>query len=337
MKNLILFIVLAVFLAGCATATPEPATVPVQPTATQVVPTAAASATAVLPTATGQPTAIPATSTPNARQQEQEVILPLVEPCNFADQDVSYSPNKTWAVVACLGDNPEDGITTKIVRRGGEKLWSLSFNELYLQPYRAGDSSMSALLENSFTPVRWTKNEDFVYLAIKTSHEETPYKSYDGLLRIDLSTGNIRTVLKPAVYPLATTYDFKFSPNGNKLAYINQSVGPITLVMIDTGSGEESRITLDARFTRAGGLVWSQDEKQLVVVALDEGVNGGNAVILYDLETMENTYLVQQAEKIYQPLSWNDRTLIYAKVVSEGWVYLDLVAGEISPAPSPVP
>lgn len=337
MKNLILFIVLAIFLAGCATATPEPTTVPVQPTATQVIPTAAASATAILPTATDQPTAIPATNTPNARQQEQEVILPLVEPCNFADQDISYSPNKTWASVACLGDNSEDGITTKIIQRGGEKLWSLSFNELYLQTYRSDDPAVAALLKYSFVPVRWTKNEDFVYLAVKTSAEETPYQSYDGLFRIDLSSGNVRTVLKPAIYPLATTYDFKFSPNGNKLAYINQSVGPITIVMIDTGSGEESRITLDARFTKAGGLVWSQDEKQLVVAALDEGANGGNAVILYNLETMENTYLIQQAEKIYQPLDWNDPTQIYVKAVSEGWVYLDPVSRDVSPAPSPVP
>lgn len=337
MKNLILFIVLAVFLTGCATATPEPTTVPAQPTATQVFPTAAASATNVLPTATDQPTAISATNTPNARQQEQEAILPLVEPCNFAAQDIPYSPNKTWAVVACLGDNQEDGITTKIVRRGGEKTWSLSFSELYLQPYRTDDTSISTLLENSFIPVRWTKNEDFVYLAVKTSNEETPYKGYDGLFRLDLSTGNLRTVLKPAIYPLATTYDFKFSPNGNKLAYINQSVGPITIVMVDTGSGEESRITLDARFTQAGGLTWSQDEKRLVVAALDEGANGGNAVILYDLETMENTYLVQQAEKVYQPLDWNDPTQIYVKVVSEGWVYLDPTSGDVSPAPSPAP
>lgn len=333
MKNLTLLI--AVFLAGCATSTPAPATVPAQPTKTQVPPTVEPSATVVLPTATTQPTTIPATSTPDARQQEQEAILPLVEPCNFADEDISYSPNKTWAVVACLGDNPDDGITTKIVRRGGDALWSLSFGDLYLQPYRTGDPTMSNLLQKSFIPVRWTKNEDFVYLAVKTVDEETPYKSYDGLFRIDLTSGNIRTVLKPSIAPLATTYDFKFSPNGNKLAYINQSVGPIAIVIIDTGTGEESRITLDARFTQAGGLVWSQNEKQLVVSAFDKGENGGSSVILYDLETMESTYLIQQSEKIYQPLSWTEATLIYAKSISGEWVYFNLASGEVQPAPAP--
>lgn len=335
MKNLTLLIVLAVFLAGCATSTPVPAAVPAQPTKTQVPPTVEPSATVVLPTATTQPTTIPATSTPDARQQEQEAILPLVEPCNFADQDISYSPNKTWAVVACVGENPDDGITTKIVRRGGDTLWSLSFSDLYLQPYRSGDSAMSTLLKASFIPVRWTKNEDFVYLAVKTVDEETPYKSYDGLFRIDLASGNIRTVLKPSIAPLATTYDFKFSPNGNKLAYINQSVGPMAIVIIDTGTGEESRITLDARFTQAGGLVWSQDEKRLVVSAFDKGENGGSSVILYDLETMENTYLVQQSEKIYQPLSWTEATLIYAKSIPGEWVYFNLTSREVQPAPAP--
>ena len=335
MKNLTLLIVLAVFLAGCATSTPSPATVPAQPTKTQVPPTVEASATLALPTATTEPTAIPATSTPNARQQEQEAILPLVEPCSFAEQDISYSPNKTWAVVACIGDNPEDGITTKIVRRGGDMLWSLSFNELYLQPYRSGDPAMGTLLKASFIPVRWTKNEDFVYLAVKTVDEETPYKSYDGLFRIDLATGNIRTVLKPSIAPLATTYDFKFSPNGNKLAYINQSVGPMAIVIIDTGTGEESRITLDARFTQAGGLVWSQNEKQLVVSAFDKGANGGSSVILYDLETMESAFLVQQSEKIYQPLSWTEATLIYAKSIPGEWVYFNLTSREVQPAPAP--
>ncbi len=140
-----------------------------------------------------------------------------------------------------------------------------------------------------------------------------------------------------AIAPLSTTYAFKFSPYGNKLAYINQSVQPVTITIIDTSTGEENKITLDARFTQGGSLLWSQDEKQLVVSALDEGQNGGNSVILYDLETMKNEYIIQQSATTYLPLEWVDATTIYAESYPGSWVYINLANQEVRTAPAPTP
>lgn len=338
MKNLHFLFAFVLFLAGCASPAPAPATTLPEPAATKPAPTSVPSATespTPLPTATALPTAVPVTVTPDAQKQEQAALLPLVTPCNFANQSISYSPNNAWVVVTCQGDRPEDGVTTKVVRMDGSRQWGLSFDELYIQPYRSTDASLDALQEKAFIPVRWTKNEDFVYLAVQTSNAETYFKGYDGLFRLDLSTGKLRPVLKPAIAPLSTTYAFKFSPAGNKLAYINQAVQPVTIVIIDTGTGAENKIALDARFTRGGGLLWSQDEKQLLVSVMDEGKNGGSAVILYDFGTMSNEYILQQSADVYLPYDWYGQATIYAEKYPGKWVYIDLTSKEIRPAPKP--
>lgn len=334
MKNLHFLFVFVLFLAGCASPVPTPITSLPETAATKPAPTIAPSATE---TPDPLPTAIPVTATPDAQQQEQVAILPLVAPCNFADQNISYSPSKAWVVAACRGDQPGSGLATKFVRMDGSRQWELSFSELYIKPYRSDDANLDTLREKTFLPARWTKNEDFVYLAVQTSSAEIPFKGYDGLFRLDLSTGKLRPVLKPAIAPLSATYAFKFSPAGNKLAYINQAVQPVTIVIIDTGTGEESKIALDVRFTQGGGLLWSQDEKQLLVSVLDEGRNGGNAVILYDFMTMSNEYILQQSADVYLPSEWSGVNTIYAEKYPGQWVYIDLASKEIKPAPAPKP
>lgn len=344
MKTIRLFalpvLMLVFLLAACAapaapTSAPTAAVIASATTAPLVVATATQPQPTIVPTL--KPTAIPATAVPSAAQQEQASILPLVAPCNFADQPIFYSPNKTWVVVTCHGEKPEDGTITKIARMDGSKSWSLSFNELYLKPYRQADPKLGTLLQKAFIPVRWTKNEDFVYLAIRTSDEMTPFRGYDGLYRVDLSSGKTRATLKPAAAPVSISYDFKFSPDGIKLASINSSVKPVSIVITDTGTGDESKITLDARFTRGGGLLWSEDGMKLAVSVLDEGKNGGNSVIVYDLESMQNTYLVQASATVYQPVGWLGANLIYAESNPDGWVYIDLLSGTVTGAPAPTP
>ena len=332
MKHLHLLLIFALFLVGCSsTPTPQAA----QPTVAPV--TVAATATVVEPSATAVPENT-ATNTPDPRQQEQESIASLVAPCNFAAKPVYHSPQNKWVVVACQGDQPEDGLTTKFVSSDGSKQWSISFNEAYLKPYRANDPQLGTLLENSFIPVRWTKNEDFVYLAIKTATHENPFVGYDGLFRLDLSSGMLRAVLKPATAPMFATYDFKFSPNGTKLAYINQSIQPIAITIVDTVAGNEQKITLDARFTQGGSLLWSPDEKQLVVSALDGSLNDTDSVILYNLETQSNEYLLQQSVDIYLPVEWAQIAgVIHAEVYPGKWVYIDTTTHIITDAPAPSP
>jgi len=333
MKTIHFLLVLAVFLTACAAPTPVPTASLPQPTATEATQALAPTATEIPATATALPTAIPATATPDARQQEQAALLPLVEPCNFSDQPIVYSPNNTWVIVNCLGETPDTGLTTKIARLDGSQQWSLSFNDTYLKPYRAGDANLSALLQQTFIHVRWTKNEDFLYLAIQTAATDEPFAGYDGLYRLDLFTGKLRSVLKPAAAPFSATYAFQFSPSGTKLAYLNASVQPLTMVILDTVTGTEDKIVLDARFSQGGSLLWSDNENQLLVSALDKGQNGGHALILFDLEAQTNTYLVQQSATAYLPVEWIYADTIYAESFPGNWVYIDLLTKEIRPAP----
>lgn len=328
---LLTLICLAFVLTGCATATPVPtaaATIVIEATET-LMPMPTATATPQRPTATAQPTEIPATPTPNPTQVEQAYIQTRVAPCNVSNPDFSYSPKKHWAIANCLSDN-QDGITTKFARLENNWLTSVSFNDDYIKLYKADDARMSTLLQQSFIPVRWTMNEDFVYLAVPSPVDQTPYKGYDGLFRLDLSSGKMNPILRPATAPLSVSYTFQFSPYGNKLAHINQSVQSVAIVIADTATGENKTIKLDARFVQAGSLLWSEDETRLVVSAIDANTNGGNALIIYNLETNKNEYILQGSEVTYLPISWNDPDTIYAKTATGEDVYINIVTKSIT-------
>jgi hypothetical protein len=332
MKPMHLLFILTFFLVGCASATPTPLPTLEVPTASSATPVPVSTATEA-PTATALPSVLPATSTPGA----QAAALPLAAPCTAADQVGASSPNQTWKVFNCLGDDPEAGLLTKFVRPDGSATWSLSFKEAFLQPYRPEAANQPDLLQTAFIPVRWTKNEDFVYLTVQTANSAGLYPGADGLFRLDLSTGKLRAVLKPAAAPLSTTYAFKFSPGGNKLAYINQAVQPVTLVILETGTGTEQKITLDARFTQGGSLLWSPDEKELLISVLETGQNGGHALIRYNLETQENVFILQQSARPYRPLEWLWPNTLYAEIDPGQWVYLDLLTQTETTAPAPTP
>lgn len=328
MKTLRLLIVFAFLLAGCATKPPAPtATVAPEATATvEMLPTA--TELAPLPTETAAPTAIPATSTPSASQQEQEKLAAMLAPCNSSNPAVTYSPKKKWVFVTCMNEN-QDGLSTKFARTDGSKQLSVSFVDAYIIPYKADDANMSTLLQEFFTPVRWTMNEDFVYLAVPSVSENAPFKGYDGLLRLDLSTGKTTAVLKPATAPLSVSYAFSFSPGGNKLAYINESVQSVTVVIDDTSTGEQQTIKLDARFDKGGSLSWSPDEKKLAVSVVDSSTNGGNSVIVYDLENNTNEYILQQPYHVYSLGDWVDANTITAVNDLGADVYIDLATKEV--------
>jgi hypothetical protein len=338
MKTLRLLTILTFLLAGCSatpTATAIPTTV-VEPTATTAP---AATETAVpSPTETAVPTAVPATSTPTANQQAQAIILPLVAPCTFAgDHAISYSPNNTWVIANCQAENPEDGIIQKFARMDGSQQWSISFNEIFIKPYRSADPNRSELLQKTFVPVRWTLNEDFVYLAAPTANDETAYKGYYGLFQFNLSNGKSAATLPPAMAPIKTTYALRYSPYGNKLAYINQYVSPVTIMIDDTVTGDQQQIKLDARFIQGGSLLWSDDETKLIVSVLDESANGGNSVIVYDLEANKNEFILKNSDHTYLPVAWMDENTIYAEDYPGNWVYIDLSTKAVSQAPAPTP
>lgn len=337
--TLFVLAMLSLLLAGCAANTPAPiATAIVEATETSApLPTATE---VTIPTETAAPTAAPtevlATSTPNATQQAMAAALALVEPCNVANPNFDYSPSKNWAVVTCMSEN-QGGLITKLARLDGTKAWDISFNDFYIQPYRANDVNMEKLLTQAFIPVYWTLREDYVYLAVPNAEENTPYTSYAALFRLDTASGKLTPTLGPVNAPQKVAYAFRFSP-GTKLAHINQMVQTVQVVIDDTLTGDEETITLDPRFIMAGSLAWPKDdEKQLAISAFDANTTGGGySLIVYNFETKTNEYVIQQSAEAYLPIEWLDAETIYASK-GEQWFYINTVTKAISEAPAPVP
>ena len=251
----------------------------------------------------------------------------------------AYSPSKNWLVVTAHSTDREDGLTSKFVYKDGKKKWDISFKDFYIEPYRANDMNMTKLLEQAFIPVHWTKHEDYVYLAVPLAQDMPPYyASSSALFRLDLASGKLRPVLAPATAPGKSSYAFSFSA-GTKLAYINTQVHTVKIVVDDTISGDEQTITLDARFTEGGSMAWSNnDEKQLALSAFDANTTGGGySLIVYNLETNKNEYIIQQSDEAYLPISWIDDQTLYVLKGDNQWLYINTTTKAISEAPALVP
>jgi len=216
----------------------------------------------------------------------------------------------------------------------GTREWDISFKDSYIKPYMTDFGPRNDLLWNAYIPAGWTSDEQFAYLAVQTSNAELPYPGYDALFRLDLSTGKLTPTLKPAIGHLTTDYVFRFSPGGSQLAYVNQNVLPLRIVIYNLASGTEQSFSLDGTFGQAGSFLWSPDEKQLVFAA---GDSIGDSVILFDLVTMKNEYLVKDSAHTYLPRAWAGDTSLYSQDYPSGWVYLDTQTKTITPAPAPTP
>ncbi len=274
---------LLVFLicVGCV-ATPTAKTV--EPTATWLPP---AAQTTLVPMQTATLTVVPkATPTPNVEFSQCYISM-------TNQRMVFPSPSDKRQVVACQSKDLEEGWILLFLSRDDPQKWMrISVKDTFITPYRSADPKKSELLQNTmFRPIHWVPNDEFVYFVPDSlnfiNDNSGLYKGFDGLFRLNLSTGKISTTLKPAIAPLVTTYSFAFSPDESKLVYMNQSILPLTIVLFDIPTGTEKRITLDRKYTDGGNLLWMWPQKQpkrFRVGVTIEHAEIPNFTLVYDTE-----------------------------------------------------
>jgi WD40 repeat protein len=227
-------------LAACAIQKETPQTISTvsQFTAT---PEAAATSTVVSPTSTSTPESF------ETLDAFQIAAAKFSSQCEQISEGFStISPSGNWLATNCEG--------LEIINLNGKRI-TVNF------PVQVDwlPTDEEELIYPEYMPIHWSENENYLYFSYILwdgpcggDSGDCSYMlrstNYNGLKRINLTTGEISTILNSSIR------DFVFSPDGRKLAYISDTKNIIILDLI-TGKN----ITIFSDGYGSTDLVWSPD------------------------------------------------------------------------------
>jgi hypothetical protein len=304
MKKIIVYFLALLILAGCTSSTPvsdgQPTNVSLEETS---IPTINPTLTHVpFPTKTSTPTLSPELMTGTAVEST----------CAdgsmwgfYPDQDVS--PDKQWFAINCHGI-PN---TLKVARFDKKSIWSVPAQDVTI-----GEN----IYPTSFGIYRWSLDGVFLYFLPSYYRGDGGYFITEpGLLRLDLKSGEVKTILEPF-----GAFDYTLSPNDELLAYsIFKQTGRIYIRSM--ASDLITTVQLPQNFWNVGIFEWTLDSKSFVFAAGVKGwdeSNFGLSLYLYDVQTHSLTLLIDSDKRSFLP-SEDDYDPNYGPVGGRHWLDKD--------------
>ena len=251
-------LVAGLFVAGCVST-------PLK-TGTGTIPTSAGlantpTAETPVPSATTLPTAFPsaaATATYTAQAPTPSPTSALAAACNTAPATVS--PDGKW--VFCDARNSSSFSAPYALSTRGQR-WNISFKQI------AGGSPVY----DDNRVLVWTPDDRYVYILLNGKATSAGRFFYAGgdIYRMDLSSGAIKDLVPIEGMPFESHfYDLSVSPDGKRLAYVDQWQTPLMLDLLDLPADTRTEIKLaDTKVgndhpVSAGELDWTPDGKKLI-------------------------------------------------------------------------
>ena len=117
----------------------------------------------------------------------------------------------------------------------------------------------------------WTPDDHYVYVMVHETMTGVGRFFYSGgdIWRMDLTSGAIQD-LTPVYTFESIFFDLSVSPDGRRLAYVDQWMTPLMLDLLDLPGGKKTEIKLaDTKVgnrapVTAGELFWTPDGKKLI-------------------------------------------------------------------------
>ncbi|MEP7135789.1 MAG: hypothetical protein ABI904_12735 [Chloroflexota bacterium] len=339
----VLFCLLVVLLTSCS-GTPREATIEVATSTLVSSVTAHLTETSTLtlsPTNTAKPTKyLTVTPAPTAPvQATEQAVIKRYCPLSDSVGNFLFSKSQEWVAFVCYNPSSPDFSFTRITRvNRSENGYRLSFRKDYLEVFEPAQVSpenigfiQTASDFAALRPVRWTADDKYLFMAFDSPVDGIQYRGSYSLMRIELKTGKITSVLPPS-----GLYWFDFSKDGTKLFFVDQSKNPMVVKIQNLVTGELLQFPLDEKFNEAGYLMLSPNETKLIVSALSH--EKGCSLILLNLLVASQEYLAQDVLYDYFPLSWVDDNTIYGSSSENSkptYFYIDINTKNTTPAPEP--
>jgi hypothetical protein len=251
------------------------------------------------------------------------------------------SPDGKWLVEDLnSSDTRPRSPALRVVRADGTLEWKVDFLE------DTGISSRRYSLE------AWSNDGNFMYIGHRVGMRDgsgIQYCGPDGIWRLDLRDGTLAPFLEFDA-PVSECWNFAFSPQALKLAYIPPYT-PRHLIVMDMNSGKKLGYDFNSNYWGAGLIQWSDDQRQLIMVASRQDET--STVQSQDPPAKSSLFWIRIVDDVlaveevfsqsgyFYPHDWQgDRVLVspYSGASSYWEVYLSSqIAIEIMLTPTPKP
>jgi Tol biopolymer transport system component len=258
------------------------------------------------PTVTLEPTKV-STATPTQtigpiQKTENEKSTQIAQFPTACDEMRFYyskiSPDGKWFAASC----GEKRNQTLVVQNTEGTKWILEFAD-FLSPGFEND------IMGTLVPLSWSPDDDYLYFSKVLGYSGGGNQcfsysyGYYGLFRLNLNTGNWRTLVPPkdADFPGDS---IEFSPSGDQYAI---SIDGIMLTNIITG--EVTKIDVSGVMEE---MIWSPDGKYLAysVGNCGEDFVESSSIYVWDALTHQIQTLFTTDEMLLRPQSWLDNSTL---------------------------
>jgi len=274
-KNIVTVLLVAFFLASCASAAKV---VPMKTATPAFTPTKFSS-----PTSTLTPMAT-TTITPSA------IIYPTQV------YGLMFSPDSTKKVQSLDWNNYE------VLTTDGKVLLKISY-ENKLEVFEPG-----------WHPFFWSMDGKYIYFTCYHGPDDGSTKFFgndqkdgDCVYRFDIDTGKLLEII-PEIHP--GYYAFTISPDGSQLIYANQTETPVRIKLLDLDSFDE-RVLLIAneKVLEIGSFGWSPKMDEVIFTTLEISDNEKRvySIFMFDLKNLETQVLISKTNEWLELESWDEQ------------------------------
>jgi hypothetical protein len=232
------------------------------------------------------------------QQAENEKSTQIAQFPTSCDEINTYpsevSPSGKWFAASC---GYKENRMLVVQNKEGIK-WILEFTD-FLSPGFEND------IMGTLVPLSWSQGEEYLYFSKVLGYSGGgnqcfPYSyGYYGLFRLNLNTGNWRTLVPPIDEDFPGD-EIEFSPGRDQYAI---SIDGITITNLTTG--EVNKIDVSGVMEK---MIWSPDGKYL---AYSVGICGeylveSSSIYVWDALTHQIQLLITTNEMLLRPQSWID-------------------------------
>lgn len=321
------FLVCAFWISACISQNPI-STQRVEPSQT-VLPTTVLPTTTLIP----QPTKI-STSTLTPEQIVTATVQALSSGCTLISE---LSPDKEWVAIKCgdvkINNDDKSSTALKIVNLDSFQEWVITYFQIYGVKEIESAGGMS---DGTLFVEQWSVDKGYLYIGVMPNvYTEFEFNRTAALFRLNLKTGETTEILD-IEEAQNTFYDYSTSPDERRIAFIKLLKNPLQVEIKDFDTGKLQSIPLDPRFSTAGSIAWSQDNRNLIFLAVDYNNDTpfvSTTVFQWDGQEKRLKELCQLTDKLFFIVKWDEENkhVTLRDYFDEALFDLDTTNGQLTP------